>query len=235
MIRAVLLDIDNTILDFDAYVKESMRSGFEKFGLGTYDDDMFPVFKKINTGLWEDIERGALSYEGLLQCRWNKIFAALNISFDGQVFEKHFKGCLFDSAIPMDGAFACLDYLKEKYILAVASNGPYEQQVNRLQKGGMLPYFSKLFISSAIGASKPSEKFFSHCLNELNDEMKKRNEHEILPAEIMMIGDSLTSDIAGALDSGMKACYVDRYMSGRTNNLPIDYVITGLDELKAFL
>ena len=67
--------------------------------------------------MWKDIEDGVFTYEELLKTRWNTVFAALGFSANGVEFEKHFKGCLFDSAIPIDGAYELLNYLKERYPL----------------------------------------------------------------------------------------------------------------------
>ena len=58
------------------------------------------------------------------------IFEYLGISADGIAFEKYFQECLFESAIPENGAMELVKYLHSKYILCVASNGPYMQQVN---------------------------------------------------------------------------------------------------------
>lgn len=235
MIKAVLIDIDNTLLDFDAYVQNAMKDGFEMFGLGIYDDSMFQVFRQINNEMWKKIEQGTLTFEELLKQRWNRIFSALGISFDGCIFEKYFGEYLFDSAIPVSGALSLLDYLKDRYILCVASNGPYEQQLNRLKKGKMLPYFSKLFISEKIGVSKPSEEFFSHCLRELNTERRRKGLCEILPSEVIMIGDSLTSDMAGAVNVGFRTCFFDKYKCGGTDNLHIEYTVDRLDDIRNFL
>lgn len=235
MIKTVLIDIDNTLLDFDAYVQEAMKYGFKKFNLGSYEDYMFQVFEQLNNGMWREIEQGIMTYEELLQKRWNRIFSELDISFDGTEFEKYFRRYLFDSAIPVKGAEDILAYLKDRYILCVASNGPYEQQLNRLRKGQMFSYFSEFFISEKIGASKPSEKFFSYCLNKLNNERVRQKESEILPSEVIMIGDSLTSDIAGATASGFKTCFFDRKKNGKTNNLNIDHIISELADIKSFL
>ena len=229
MVKAVLLDIDNTLLDFDAYVKSAMKDGFEKFGLGVYRDEMFDVFLSINNGLWREIEEGTLTFGELQKIRWNRIFDSLGISFDGCRFETYFREYLFDSAILVEGAHELLEYLKGRYILCVASNGPFAQQLNRLTVGGLYPYFSHFFISEKIGASKPSKEFFSHCLEVLN------RDDAISPSEIMVIGDSLTSDIAGAIDSGMKCCYFDRKGRGIGSGQEIDHVVGHLDEIRAFL
>ena len=124
MIRAVFIDIDNTLLDFNAYVTDSMKEGFEKFGLPPYEDKMGAVFRKINEGLWQKIERGELDLEGLRRNRWNIIFSALGIDFDGAVFEDFFRERLFYSAVPVSGALEMLSYLAPKYILCAANFTP---------------------------------------------------------------------------------------------------------------
>ena len=235
MIKAVLIDIDNTLLDFDAYVQQAMRDGFEKFGLGRYEDSMYQVFWQINTEMWRGIEQGNLTYEELMASRWNRIFAELGISFDGVIFENYFKDALFESAIPVSGAMDALTRLEGNYILCVASNGPYEQQLNRLKKAGMLPFFSNLFISEKIGFSKPSEEFFSYCLNEINAERRQNGKNEILPSEVIMIGDSLESDMAGAINMGFKTCFFDKNKSGDAKGLPVDYIVDKPEDIRLFL
>jgi len=229
MIKALLLDIDDTLLDFHAYVRTAANEGFEEFGLGVYTDEMFAVFTEINNGLWHQLEKGEITFEELKRTRWNKVFDALGISFDGVMFEEHFRKKLFHSGIPMEGAVEALEYLKDRYILCAASNGPYEQQVNRLRVAGMLEYFSHLFISEKIGASKPSKEFFDHCMTELN------RDSAVLPGEVMIIGDSLSSDIVGGIRSGMKTCFFDRKAFGDAEGLAVDHVITSLDEIRGFL
>lgn len=231
MLKVILFDIDNTLLSFDEYVRDSMRRGFQKFGIGTYEDAMFSVFHKINSKLWRSIEEGKITFEELQEIRWNKIFDALGLSADGVLFERYFRECLFDSAIPESGATEILEYLHGKYTLCVASNGPYKQQVNRLKVGGMLPYFSELFISEEIGFSKPSEEFFNTCIERLN----KKSAFPILPSEILIIGDSLTSDMAGGIQCGMQTCLYDPDKKALPPEMKINYVISSLQELKSIL
>ena len=74
MIKAVFIDIDNTLLDFDAYVKDAMRTGFKKYGLPEYKEEMFDTFTTENAKLWHQIEDGTLTFNELIKIRWNKIF-----------------------------------------------------------------------------------------------------------------------------------------------------------------
>lgn len=167
MIQVVLIDIDNTLLSFSGYIKEAMRDGFAQYGLKPYTEAMFPVFERINNSLWEQIEQGTLSFEKLTEIRWNMIFHALGISFDGRIFERYFRDKLFSSAVPEPGAVELLEYLSHRYRLCIASNGPYEQQINRLRVGKMYDFFTHFFVSSQIGAQKPSAAFFDFCFKEL--------------------------------------------------------------------
>lgn len=231
MLKVILFDIDNTLLSFDAYVKESMKSGFEKFEIGTYEDRMFSVFNQINTDLWQLIETGKLDFKELQKKRWNMIFEYLGISADGIAFEKYFQECLFESAIPENGAMELVKYLHSKYILCVASNGPYMQQVNRLKISGMLPYFSDLFISEEIGSSKPSETFFSTCINRLN----AKTEQNIQPYEIMIIGDSLSSDMLGGIQFGMQTCFYNPDKKDIPCGMKVNYNVSSLREIQNIL
>ncbi len=231
MIKAILFDIDNTLLSFDEFVKETMRIGFDEFGIGTYKDEMFNIFNNINSGLWEEIERGKLNLAELQKKRWNMIFKRLGISADGILFEKYFRERLFESAIVEHGAIELLRYLHGKYILCVASNGPFLQQVNRLKLGGMLKYFSDLFISEEIGCSKPSEAFFKACINRLN----LKSNSVINPHEIMIVGDSLSSDILGGIQSGIKTCFYNPKKKEIPNEIKPDYQAASLEEIKGIL
>lgn len=215
MIRAIFLDIDDTLLSFDGYVREAMKSGFEAFGIAPFEEGMLTVFHQVNSELWHRIEAGELSFEELLKIRWNLIFQALGLQGDGEAFEAYFRDRLFYSAIPVEGAKELLDYLKGKYILCAASNGPYHQQVNRLKEGRMLDSFDYLFISEEIGFSKPSREFFDVCLQRLNEGRKE----PISAKDVVIIGDSLSSDIAGGMAAGMQTvCF-----NPRQKEIPSDF------------
>lgn len=223
MIKAILLDVDNTLLDFDLGAKEATKEAFADAGL-EYSDEVHPVFTRINNGLWEDIENGLLTKEGLYQIRWQLIFDELGIRANGKEFEKLFLRRLRESAIPVDGAPELVRYLHGKYILCIASNASYDQQVKRLKKAGLYGYMRHIFISEKIGAPKPAAEFFEYCLKALSP---------IKREELMIIGDSLTADIDGAASFGIKSCFFNR--RGIKIKSPADFTVAELGEIKAFL
>ncbi len=224
--KAVFVDIDNTLLSFDGYVKQTMAEGFAHFGLPAYTPDMYDVFTRENDSLWQRLEQGALDFQTLQQMRWNSVFRALGISFDGPTFERYFRGALHESAIPEPGAYALLERLYGNTILCVASNGPLEQQLHRLALADMARYFSFCFISEDIGAAKPARAFFETAFSRLN----AGRALPILPSETLMLGDRLSSDIAGGREYGMHTCYYKRG-SGMPAAGEAEFVVDTLPEL----
>lgn len=209
MIKAFFIDVDNTLLDFDAYVYETMQQGFRKFSLRQFEPWMIDVFHAENNKLWHALEDGSLTFAELQKIRWNTIFDKLGIEFDGVVFETYFRDQLRESAVPVAGAYELLEALKKSgACLCVASNGPYEQQMNRLRLAGMTAYFDYFFISEDIGFSKPAEEFFKESFRRLN--AGKAAEEMIRPEECVMVGDSLTSDMAGGRSCGMHTVFFSR-------------------------
>ena len=230
-IKVVFVDIDNTLLSFSEFVKETMKSGFEKYGLKPYTEDMFAVFEKINNSLWRRLERGELNLKSLEAIRWNLIFEALDIDFDGVEFERYFKEQLFVSAIPVPNGKEMLEYLSSKYILCSASNGPYEQQLNRLCQAGMFDYFKHHFISEKVGVDKPAKAFFDYAF----EEMRASGMTGLLPEETMIIGDSMSSDMAGGSGYGMRTCLFAPGGTGDKDVSGLDAVIYNLIEIKDIL
>ncbi len=223
MIKAVLLDVDNTLLDFDLGAKQAAKEIFDGLGL-EYPEDLHTVFTRINNALWQNIEKGILTKEQLYEIRWQLIFDELGVKANGREFESLFRERLKESAIPVDGVLELVKYLSGKYTLCIASNGPYGQQIRRLKKAGLYGYIKHFFVSERIGAPKPGREFFEHCLKELSP---------IKREEVIMIGDSLTADISGAAAFGMKSCYFTR--GQRAEKSPADYTVAELCDIRCFL
>ena len=229
-LKVLFLDIDNTLLDFDAAAQQSMEESFQVFGL-SFRPEMMSIFNEENDKIWKRIEKRELSIEDLKYVRWQAILPRLGFSADGEAMEQEFKSRLHTSAVPVEGALEILPYLHERYILCVASNGPYHQQMNRLKKAGMIDYFAHCFVSEQLGVEKPSQKFFDGCFAKLPG---------ILPEETMMIGDSLTADMAGGRQAGMHTCWYDRKgQSAAGAAVPgmehVDHTIRHLQDLKKLL
>jgi len=189
---------------------------------------LFSTFLTVNADMWNRIEKGALTVDGLWATRWNKIFDIVNISFDGPTFEASFHRHLHDLAIPIDGALDLLEYLHKKYTVCIASNSSLNQQVNRLGKADMLDKIDKIFVSEQVGAQKPNKEFFDACFSALSD---------TAPAQSIIIGDSIQADIIGAHKYGIHTCWYNpqNHTASQQQQSYIDYTVQKLSQIKEFL
>ena len=226
MIKAILFDIDDTLLDFRKSSELSLKEACADFKI-PYSEDILITFFETTFELWSRIESGTLSRPELYKVRWNNVFSKLGISFDGILFEKAFRSHLYEKAIPVSGATEILKSLYGRYILCVASNAPFEQQINRLNSSGMLEYISHVFISEKIGYEKPSPLFFDFCIKELSPLSKN---------EVLIVGDSLNADILGGSSYGIKTCWLDRGFShNSSSDVKPDFTVTSLSEVENIL
>lgn len=224
-IKAVLLDIDNTLLDFNKCSELAMKKAFLEHGL-TFTDKVFPTFITTNDGLWLKIEKGEYTRAQLHKERWNIILGKLGIEYDGEKIEKTFLNNLYDCIVVIDGAPEIVKYLSQKYYLCTASNAPNDQQYNRLKLAGFYPYIKKVFTSEAIGFSKPLPEFFDKCFEQMPN---------FTPEQTVMIGDSLTADVKGAKDYGMKTVWYNHLGVQEPSEKNYDCKVDKLIDIKEIL
>jgi len=214
-IRVVMLDVDNTLLDFNRCAVLSAKAAGAVFGFEV-PDTLFGIFKPINDALWKDLEKGVLTSAELFDIRWQRIFEAMGLEeglkVGGKAFEREFQRHLETVTEPIDGALELIRYLSGKYILSIASNGPYNQQVGRLISAEMMPYIGieHVFVSAEVGETKPQKPFFDVCFQRLSKTLGP-----LKAGEVCMIGDSLSADIAGAKEYGMQTIWYDHDRRGR--------------------
>ena len=218
-ITTILIDVDNTLLDFNKCALGAVKEVFVKYKLD-YKDYVFEVFQEENDRLWEAYEKGEIKKNDIFDRRWKQIFKRLRIEEDGKKAETHFIESIRDSHEPVEGAMDVLKYLSGKYNIYVASNSQYEQQMNRLTNAGMMPYISQLFISDRMGAAKPSIQFFDGCFQKIG---------EVLKEEVIIIGDSISADIGGGRAYGIRTCWYNHNKIAA--EVEADYTIDKLEDI----
>lgn len=224
-VKAVLLDVDNTLLDFNLCAKAAMQAGMAAWGLA-FDDSMFPVFQRINNQLWHEIEKGVITKQELYRVRWPMIFSALGVDADGEAFEQLFRQYVSESCVQVQGAMELLRYLSRKYPLYAASNASQNQQLKRLANAGMLGYIRQVFSSEHLGANKPARAFFDGCFRALAP---------LKPAECVMIGDSLYADVEGAKNYGLHAVWYNHDALPVPDECAADHVVHSLLDIQSIL
>ena len=226
MFTTVFLDVDNTLLDFHKCSLASLRQGFADFGL-TWTEDFPTTFHTVNDGLWRQLEAGEIpSRKALFDIRFDRIFEAAGIHCDGKAFETRFQQLLGESHEPVEGALELLQYLSGKYTLCAASNSAYQHQLHRLEAAGMLPYFTHVFVSEEAGITKPDPGFFRWCFEKLGNPHKD---------SVVMIGDSLTADVAGCVNFGIACCWFNYEGRPVPEDIRAWKVVNSLAEIKEIL
>ena len=129
--------------------------------------------------------------------------------------------------VPVDGAEDMLRYLSEKYLLYAASNGYSVKQRERLRKAGMISYFTDIFVSEETGSQKPQKEFFDYCFARMPEDLKRD--------EVVILGDGLTSDMAGGNNAGIHTCWLNAFGETNTAGVSIDMEIHSLREIRKFL
>ena len=223
--KLILIDIDNTLLDFDLSAEAAMITAFGQCGL-TYAPPMYKIFSEINNQLWHRVEAGTLTKDGLYEIRWRLILQKLKISADCQRLENCFLSALAESAVPMAGAKDLLKYLAPKYMVIAASNSVQERQLYRLKNSGLLPYLDDVYTSERVGCEKPSPEFFAGCLRDFGNIAKN---------EVLLVGDSLTADMAGGIEYGIKTCWFNPKGKPLPEDMAVDYQVKTLAEIKNIL
>ena len=220
MYQTYLIDIDNTILDFDAAEERSFQNVIESYCL-PFERSMLDEYKKINMNLWNLLEQEKISREEVFHTRFSLYFQTLEREVDGVEAESRYRSFLGNSPELIPHAKETLTQLRSMgKKLYTASNGVYTTQVTRLNQAGIYDLFDGMFISEKVGSEKPSIHFFKHCFDHIPDFNQE---------ETIMVGDSLSSDIKGAVNAGIDSCLFTRTDSAARSDAT--YTIHDLSQL----
>ena len=223
MIKAVLIDIDDTIFDFEKCSKNSFLKTLEKFNLKFKEED-FSYFNKVNDILWTNQKLGEINIKEVFIKRDYLMGKYFNLDIEKGLFNDLFVKFLYDEIEMVDGIEDLLLYLSDKYQIFTASNGIYKMQENRLKKSNLDKYSDEIFVSDKIGYEKPDKKFFQKIM----DLTKFSND------DLIMIGDSIKSDIIGAKNSKIKSIYFNKEDKKITDK-NFTYQVKNLSEIKKIL
>lgn len=227
MIKVILWDVDATLLDFLAAEKAAIRFCFEKHGLGMCTDEMLARYTVINKRYWEMLERGEMSKAEILVNRFKEFFESEGIETDcEESFNADYQVALGDTICFRDNGYELVKKLQGSYRQFVVTNGTFVAQERKLRKSGIGELVEEAFISDLIGFEKPSIEFFDHVFEKIGEYDKN---------EVLIIGDSLTSDMQGGNNAGIVCCWYNPNHLENTKNVKIDYEIDDLWQLEEIL
>lgn len=227
MYKYLLWDIDGTVLDFTAAESCAIKALFKKYNLGECTDEMVSIYSDINTKYWKKLERNEITKPEVLTGRFREFFDIYGIDTSiTDSFNSDYQLALGDYIIYVDNAKDILLSQKGKYILCAVTNGTKRAQDKKLHTSGLDKIFDKIFISENVGYEKPNIEYFDFVFKSLDITDKK---------EVLIIGDSLTSDIKGGINAGIDTCWFNPLHKENNLNIPVSYEIDTLEGINDIL
>ena len=224
MIKFLFLDLDDTILDFHKAERIAIGKTIRHFGVEP-TEEILTRYHEINKWHWEQLELGTLTRTEVLQNRFAVLFSELGLTVDAPACAKVYERNLSIGHYFLPGAEEAVDRLSKKYRLFLASNGTASVQKGRMTSANLYRFFEKVFVSQEIGHNKPSKAYFDACFAQIPDFDRD---------QAIIVGDSLTSDIRGGINAGIKTVWVNPNHAQATDIVP-DYQIESLTQLEALL
>lgn len=237
MIKVVLWDIDGTLLDFEKAEKAAFYKCFEVVGLGACNDEMLKRYSVINRKYWEKLEKNELTKPEVLVGRFFEFFTKEEISLPtgtglqtiqevAEAFNAEYQVRLGDTVHFCDDGESLVQELKGKVLQCAVTNGTAIAQHKKLRLSGLDQILDGLFISDEIGVEKPNIAFFDAVWKSIGHFEKD---------EVLIVGDSLTSDMRGGNNAGILCCWYNPKGLEKNVSVELDYEIHNLQELREIL
>ena len=228
MIQIVFWDVDGTLLDFLAAEKAAVKRCFEIFHLGPCTDEMIAQYSSINVRYWEMLERGEMTKQQILVGRFAEFFRVRGLDPSvAPAFNDEYQLRLGDTICFFPGALETVRALKARGIVqCAATNGTKVAQDRKLRNSGLDQLFDHIFISEEMGCEKPGGAFFDRALAAVGDYSR---------SEVLIVGDSLTSDMTGGVNAGIHTCWFNPGGAVNRRGLPIEHEITQLHQVLALV
>lgn len=216
----ILFDADGTLLDFQRSEAEAISAVLNRFGLPN-TPEVRKYYRTLNEQLWHDFETEKFSKQHIFDVRFPTLLNYCGIVGDGKAMEAYYRDQLNHGAHLMDHALPMCEALAKRLDLYIVTNGVAQTQELRLAQSGLRGYFQAVFTSEAIGYRKPQIEFFAAVLDQIPHSKER----------MLLVGDSLHSDILGANRSGIDACWFHPASAVGDAGIVARYEITSLEEL----
>lgn len=224
MIETVLFDLDNTLLDFSQAEKIAVSKTLEHFHIRP-EISVLKRYSELNLAQWKLLEQGKLNREEVKLRRFQLLFKELDTDASASEAARLYESLLAHGHYFMEGAEELLETLYGKYRLYLVTNGTLSVQKGRLKSANISHYFGDIFISEELGYNKPSPEYFDCCFSRIPHFRRET---------AVIIGDSLTSDIQGGINAGIRTIWFHPDQEKADKIIP-DYEVHRLSDLPALL
>ena len=218
----ILFDADNTLLDFDAAERKALAETLAQYNIEPSNETV-EKYRTINEGLWRQLEKGQIRREKLMNERFTRFLKEIGVSGSGAEMNRYYLNQLSTHPDLMPGnVLDVLHELAEVASMAIVTNGFDKVQSRRVKESGIAAFMEEVFVSERSDSEKPNRKIFDTALRTLGVENR---EH------VLVVGDSLSSDIQGGINAGLDTCWLNRNHVENPGQISPTYEIESLEQL----
>lgn len=224
--EVILFDADETLFDFKKSEREAFKKAMIDMGIEYDENYHFKIYHDINTNIWREFEEGLITQQKLKVERFRRLSEELAIQLDEEQLAELYMKHLSEASFLYDESIEILEELSKDYELLIITNGLTKVQDKRIRKSKIAKYFKDIIISEEIAISKPNAEIFHHALEKINCHDKNK---------VLMVGDSLTSDIQGGINAGIDTCWYNPNECINNTKIKPTYEIKSLFQLRELL
>lgn len=221
----ILFDADGVLFDYDSAEQQALRDAWELTGW-EHDPGTLDTYKRVNKELWGRFEQGVLDQDRLKLLRFEMLLQEVGAKADPAAMSDRYLESLGNNGGLLPGAREVLETLHGRVGMAMITNGIAKVQRGRLAQSGIGKYFSSIIISAEVGAAKPDPRIFDHAFESIGSPDR---------SEVLMVGDSLSSDISGGLGYGLDTCWINPAGATPTDGLDPKYDVRCVSDVLKIL
>lgn len=196
--EVIFFDADETLFDFKKSETFALDKLMDNIDTDHDKEHCIDIYKKVNKKIWEEFEKGLISSDDLKVERFKGFASEINLACDAQMLSDMYVEFLGDGSFLYEETTNLLDYLHEKYKISIITNGLSSVQNRRIRNSVVGHYFNDVVISDELKIAKPNPEIFNYALKNLNHDNR---------STVLMIGDSLSSDIKGGINANIDTCW----------------------------
>lgn len=218
----IIFDADETLFRFDSF--KGLQMMFANLGVPFSQEDYYE-YQAVNKSLWTAYQKGKITAEQIGHQRFDSWANKLQIP--AQQLNHEFLVNMAEICAPLEGAVSLVKSLKGKFKLCIITNGFKQFQQVRMERTGLKGHFEFIVTSEEVGVAKPDSAIFNHAIHLMGNPSRD---------QILMVGDTLESDILGGINSGLDTCWFNAHNKKAPKSITPHYQIASLMELeKLFL
>ncbi|MEC9485347.1 MAG: YjjG family noncanonical pyrimidine nucleotidase [Candidatus Izemoplasma sp.] len=224
--NVILFDADGTLFDFHKAEEIAFQKAIENINTAISFTDLFNTYLEENHKIWRELERGQITQEKLKIERFERFIDKSGISADAQTLANTFMSTLSETSILYEDALNIVKQISHQNTVAIITNGLKEVQGKRVRNSVLKSYVKTTVISDELGIQKPDPRIIDHTLDLLGHKTKN---------DVVIIGDSLTSDIQGGINAGIDTIWYNPTNKENHQNISPTYTIKTLSQLLSTL